>query len=41
MAHGKQALAGNTSPLTPGLLALTITAIPYSAAELSRRNCER
>jgi len=35
MAHGKQALAGNASPLTPGLLALTMTAIPYLAAELS------
>src|SRR5580692_12292133 len=33
MAHGKQARAGNTGPLTPGLLALTMTAIPYLAAE--------
>jgi hypothetical protein len=33
MAHGKQALARNTGPLTPGLLALTMTAIPYSTAD--------
>jgi hypothetical protein len=33
MAHGKQARAGNTDPLTSALLALTMTAIPYSAAE--------
>jgi len=29
----EKAQAGNTGPLTPGLLALTMTAIPYSAAE--------
>ena len=33
MAHGEKARAGKTGPLTPGLLALTMTAIPYSAAE--------
>jgi hypothetical protein len=33
IAHGKKARAGNAGPLTPGLLALTMTAIPYSAAE--------
>jgi hypothetical protein len=46
MAHGKQARAWHSNPLTPGLLTLTMTAIPYSAAEavapkLSCRNCER
>jgi hypothetical protein len=33
MACGKQAPAGNTGPLTPGLLALTITGNSYSFTE--------
>ena len=45
--HGKQARARNTGPLTPGLLALTMTAIPISSVKLLRspkplrRDCER
>ena len=31
MADGKRAPAGSVGPLTPGLLALTITAIPFVA----------
>jgi hypothetical protein len=38
VAHGKQALARNAGPLTPGLLTLTITAVPYSAAGFNTTN---